>query len=193
MEARVSCDEGSFLVTAVDAAVFTVGMMLTEAEEEMLKNSEQRLKCIKSALSRIAYSDISRKNLYRKLRSKYPPKLCEETVELMAERGYIDDERLCRDTVETLYRVRLYGKRKIAAKLYADGFDSETVRNIFDEFEFDSDFENMEKLLMKKYGASAFKARREQKAKICAYLYSQGYGYSEINGIADSFAEDDDE
>jgi SOS response regulatory protein OraA/RecX len=103
--------------------VFTVGVMLTEAEEELLKTCEQRLKCIKSALSRIAYSDISRKNLYRKLRSKYPPKLCEETVELMVERGYINDERLCRDTVETLYRVRLYGKRKIAAKLYDAVFE----------------------------------------------------------------------
>jgi SOS response regulatory protein OraA/RecX len=149
----------------------------------------------RSALSKVAMTDIPKKLLESKLYYAYKnaesrrgapgsPRpagqqaaiepealkiLCALVCDEFEAAGYINDRRYALDKARYLKETKKYGKNKIKAYLYQKRIASDIIAEILEDGFFDdeeTDFENMRVLLRKKYGADLEKLDKSDRKDI---------------------------
>ena len=169
----------------------------------------------RSAISKVAMTDIPKKSLMSKLYFSYNQYLKKanqnkteknkieiepETLKILCglvcdefeDSGYIDDKRYALDKAKYLKEYKKYGNGKIKEYLYQKRVPSDIISEVLeDEFfsDEDGDTENMRNLLKKKYGENLNRldiSDRNDIQKAINMLVRNGYKYqSAKNTVAD--------
>ncbi len=136
-----------------------------------------------SACSSFAYSPSSYKGLYRKLVQKgFSRAVAEEAVELVRERGFLDERAIAMRRAEVLTQ-KLWGRSRIIAKLREEGFEHEGMY-VASEYLSGVDFaESCALAITKKYGE--IPCDRREREKLFAALMRLGYSSTDIKKAMD--------
>ncbi|MBQ7715017.1 MAG: RecX family transcriptional regulator [Clostridia bacterium] len=173
----------SYTVTPADLKKLSVseGDEIGDEIVEALEQCAMRLRCIKKAFDYLSYGDMSQKKLYMKLKKHFDKKLSSYVASLMVQRGYIDENARALYIAKELYHNSRFGKMRIKAKLFQQLFCKDAIDHAVDNLDADddTDFENIEYLLEKKYGNGPLD--RDEKQKAVAYLTRMGYTFDVIN------------
>lgn len=132
----------------------------------------------RSALSSLGFVQSSHKALYRKLIAKGHSKAaCEFAVELVREKGYIDESSLALRRAELMIE-KHKGKSRIISKLYEEGFGDDALEDV-KAYLLEIDFsEPCAEMIRKKYGEVP--TDRREKEKMYASLMRAGFSVAEI-------------
>lgn len=168
----------------------------------------------RSAIAKVALTDIPKKQLYRKLyfavlqnyknaeNKELEPETLKDLCRLVCDEfeaaGYIDDRRYAADRAKYLKESKKYGGGKIKEYLYQKGIASDIINEILeDEFFSDDDegnLENMRILLKKKYGENLNrldKSNRNDVQKAIRMLIRNGYKYQDAKKAVFDLIEDE--
>ncbi len=183
-EALVYCAGNRFRITLVDCELLSIdqGTVLTEEAYEQLLAADMRLACIQKAFSFLSYGDLSKKRLTEKLRRSFPKELCEETVDLLESRGYLNDLRLAGRYAENYYVLRSYGPMRIKQELYGKGFPIDVIEQTLEPYFFADHREKIVELIEKKYARETLSDAAVRR-KVSVYLNRYGYAWSEIADV----------
>lgn len=156
-----------------EAADLAVGDILDEEAYALLLRAEEEYRARRRALSILALSDNNEKTLKMKLVAKGTSRdIAEDVCRRMVELGYIDEHRqLCR-IISAEANGKMYGPKKIHARLMAKGYSSADIRLVMAELteSGEVDFERLAgELIAKNYPDGA---NYEEKMKL---LYKYGY------------------
>ena len=158
----------------------------------------------RSAITKIALTDVPKKQLFQKLyfavRQKYKDEnepetlkdLCGLVCDEFEAAGYINDRRYAENKAKYLKEFKKYGTGKIKEYLYQKGIPSNIINETLDDEIFsdeEDNLENMRVLLKKKYGENLDrldKSDRNAVQKAIHMLVRGGYKYQEAkNAVAD--------
>ena len=183
-EVTVKCSGENFLITLSDYLSLGIseGDFLSEEKAEALEYAAKKLSCIKSAFSMLSYNDMSSGKLKRKLSQKHEKDIAETVIEMLLERGYLNDEALAYRYAESFYESKKWGPARIRNELYARGFGSSDINYALEQFDGIDHSENIKMLLEAKYSKAQL-SDRDTARKAAAYLYRQGYESSDIYEI----------
>ncbi|MCL2099330.1 MAG: recombination regulator RecX [Oscillospiraceae bacterium] len=171
-----------------------------------------------SAVSKVAFSDMSKKSLYQKLyysiqknqnknaenaknnKTVIEPEelksLCSLVCDEFEQAGYINDKKYAFDRAVYLKEYKKYGVNRIRDYLYQKGVGKTAIDEALeDEFFADEegDFENMLGLLGKKFRSGLDKTDRKETAKAINLLARNGYAYHQAKKAVAAFTEDGEE
>ena len=156
-----------------EAAEFAVGDILDEEAYALLLHAEEEYRARRRALSILALSDNNEKTLKMKLVAKGTSReVAEDVCRRMVELGYIDERRQLRRIISAEANGKLYGPKKICARLMAKGYSSSDIRLVMSELAEcgDVDFERLAgELIARNYPNGA---NYDEKMKL---LYKHGY------------------
>jgi len=171
---------------------------------EFLSFLSRKYSIYRSAITKIAISDVPKKQLYQKLyfavlqnnKTKIEPDILKALCSLVCDEfeaaGYVDDRRYAADKARYLKEYKKYGNGKIKEYLYHKGVPSDIINEILDgEFFADegAELENMRALLKKKYGEPPGRLDRADRAgvqKAVNLLIRGGYKYQQAkNAVAE--------
>jgi regulatory protein len=183
-EVTIKCGGESYLITQADFQSLGIseGDFLDEDTLCSLEQAAIKLSCIKSAFSMLSYNDMSSGKLKRKLFQKYDKDIAETVVEMLSERGYINDTVLACRYAESFYSSKKWGPARIKSELYSRGFSSLDIEEALAPIEQLDHSENIRELLESKYSKQQL-SDRDTARKAAAYLYRQGYESSDIYEI----------
>lgn len=137
------------------------------ADEIASEDAEYR--CMKRALSILAYADNNRLTLKRKLRQAgFSSSVVENCVEECLRLGYVDECRQLRRLIWDEAEIKLRGRKYITAKLSAKGYPAGLISKITDELveEGQIDFDRSLARLVEKQGDGT-----DEMKKRLAYKY----------------------
>jgi len=184
--------------------------LLDEDCLEFLVFLSRKYSIYKSAISKVAMTDVPKKLLMSKLYFSYlkylkneiEPEtlktLCALVCDEFEASGYIDDRRYAFDKAKYLKESKKYGNGRIKEYLYQKKISSDIIAEVLeDEFFSDEDanIENMRNLLTKKYGANLDrldKSDRNDIQKAINMLIRNGYKYQNAKNIVADFIDDSD-
>ncbi len=183
-EVTVKCSGENYLITQSDYNSMEIeeGDFLSEEKTEALEYAAKKLSCIKSAFSMLSYNDMSSGKLKRKLFQKHEKEIAETVIQMLLERGYLNDEALAYRYAESFYSSKKWGPARIRNELFARGFSSSDINNAIEQFDNIDHSENIRALLESKYSKVQL-SDRDTARKAAAYLYRQGYESSDIYEI----------
>jgi len=165
----------------------------------------------KSAISKIAMTDIPKRQLFQKLYLSYrqylkneiEPEtlktLCGLVCDEFEAAGYIDDRKYALDKAKYLKEYKKYGNGRIKEYLYQKSVPTDIINETLeDEFfsDEDGDAENMRSLLTKKYGENLNrldKSDRNDIQKAISMLIRNGYKYQDAKNAVADFTDGADE
>lgn len=148
-----------------------VGDEIDDEMHEIIKDDDQRYRCMRDALSYLAYADNNRRTLYVKLiRRGYSRDMATDAVEECLRLGYINEpEQLKRAIVKEADKLR--GRAYIFKKLASKGYSASMINRALDELidSGDVDFSaNLQTLLYK----NDCQSEEERKKLMHKYGYS---------------------
>jgi len=173
---------------------------------EFLSFLSRKYSIYRSAISKVAISDVPKKQLYSKLyfavyqnnKTKIEPDtlkaLCSLVCDEFEAAGYIDDRRYAADKARYLKEYKKYGNGKIKEYLYHKGVPSDIISEILDGEIFtdeDAELENMRALLKKKYGEPPGRLDNTDRAdiqKAINLLIRGGYKYQQAKNAVAEYA-----
>ena len=138
-----------------------------------------RIRAKRRAMYILAARDHSKKELYDKLIKNYPAELCEEVTELMAEYGYIDEEKYA-NKLYRQYMNKGWGKSKIRFELKRRGLPDSCIRENEQEYDSEDFFDKLVEFIEKKYLAKLDFSDRQSIQRVTAALARRGYDYEGI-------------
>ncbi|MCL2158959.1 MAG: recombination regulator RecX [Oscillospiraceae bacterium] len=164
----------------------------------------------RSAISKVALTDVPKKQLFFKLYlavKKNSPDtdpealktLCSLVCDEFEALGYIDDRRYALEKAKYLRDYKKYGEGKIKEQLYQKGIPSDIISEILEGEDFSSEeaeineMENMRNLLKKKYGENLDrldKSERSDIQKAINMLIRNGYKYQAAKNAVFEFIDD---
>lgn len=163
----------------------------------------------KSAIAKLALTDIPKKQLFQKLyfavRQKYKDDktepetlrdLCGLVCDEFEESGYIDDRRYASNKAKYLKEYKKYGAGRIKEYLYQKGIPADIINETLDDGFFsddEGDLENMRALLKKKYGVNLERLDKSDcKAvqKAIHLLVRAGYKYQQAKNAVAAFLDE---
>lgn len=161
----------------LDGITLSVGEMERECLT-LLDKMADATAAYRSALSSLGFVVSSHKALYRKLLAKgYSKEACERAIELVREKGYIDESSLAIRRAELMVEKRR-GKARIISKLYEEGFCEDALEDVR-EFLSEIDFSEVcATFIEKKYGDVP--TERREREKMFSALMRAGFSPSEI-------------
>lgn len=126
----------------------------------------------------LEYGECSRKKMVYKLTQKgHDRESAEAAADMLVKAGYIDEYEQIHSAMLHACNDKCYGRKRIIAELYSNGFERETIREAFRLFEDELDYEEAKrKLLCRKFGSEEPIAEDlKQKQKIMNTLYRYGH------------------
>ena len=169
-ELHIPIDEWLALDIPAPPAVLDNGTVVA------LYRAEANFLAYEAALRMLAYGDNSSADLLRKLRLKKHSKAAAEyAVSAVKEQGYINDRALLCERILALANEKWHGRRKIVAELSAKGYNREEILDALSECEREIDFELNKARLVKRRFGDIKSLTREEKEKVRAFLYRNGY------------------
>lgn len=142
------------------------------------------------ALRLLEFRAHSEKELSDKLRRDgADPEDIEKTLDFCRRYNFVNDLQYAKGKAKDLQNLKKYGKRRIAAELYAKGISSEYVEEAVSELEFDNS-ESLLPLVEKKLGGDF---ERKSVERCIRYFIYRGYELRDIKECIETLKEDIDE
>lgn len=111
-----------------------IGDEISEGILDEIISEDEEYRCMKRALSILAYADNNRQTLKRKLRhAGFSSSVSERCTDQCVRLGYIDEARQLRRLIKEEAEVKLRGRRYITAKLVSKGYSGALVERVIDE------------------------------------------------------------
>ena len=169
-----------------------VGM---DVDEEMLNEllANSRLDEGKQkALDLLSRKSYTTKQLANKLSAKVGQEAAQSAIERMSDLGLVDDENYARQYVQELCNYKLYGRKRIAQKLYERGIEKTIAEDVLAEIDPQTEQDNALVLLNKKLFRGSTPVDKD---KAYAFLYRYGYTSDVISRVLSQleFLENEDE
>ncbi|MCL2095753.1 MAG: recombination regulator RecX [Oscillospiraceae bacterium] len=173
---------------------------------EFLAFLSKKYNIYRSAISKVALTDMPKRQLYQKLCfgvykniKNNNTEICKDTIKNLCSlvcdefeaAGYINDGRYAEDKAKYLKEYKKYGNNKIREYLYLKGIESDIISEVLDDNFFNDveiEFENMRNLLKKKYGENLErldKSDRNNINKALSMLIRNGYKYQDAKKALD--------
>ncbi|MBR4306158.1 MAG: regulatory protein RecX [Ruminiclostridium sp.] len=145
----------------------------------MTYTENDRIRAKRRAMYILAQRDHSSKELYDKLIRNYPSELCELTVELMKEYGYIDEEKYA----EKLYKecmTKGWGKSKIRYELRRRGLPEGLIARCEDNYDDEDFIDEIIELVNRKYAEKYDFSDFRDVQRLTVSLAGRGFSYDDI-------------
>ena len=142
----------------------------------------EKYRATKKALDILAYGRNSARTLVLKLRHRnFAPKVCEEVVALLVEKGYLrEDEDVVREA--ELCVGKYWGMRRILMHLHQKGYDNAAIGTA-KEYLAEVDFADLcAQLIRKEYGT--LPKDEAERNRVIAAVVRYGYSMTEIKNAA---------
>lgn len=147
---------------------------LTEAEVKKLKTRAMNV-----SLYALGNSEITRKDLKTKLyRKDIPDSIIEETLDLLEDKGYLNDARYAEAFVHSKIQYSKLSKRTIQAKLRLKGVDSSIIEKATADIEPEDEEEQAKELAQSRLRPTQKLERQKRFNTIVSYLLRRGYASS---------------
>ena len=170
-----------------------------------------------SAMSKIAFTDMSKKGLYQKLyyavlqnqrkpvaEGRKPAQiepeelknLCALVCDEFERAGYVNDKKYALEKAKYLKECKKYGKNRIKEYLYQKGASKDAIDEALeDEFfeDEEGDSANMQGLLARKFRSGIDKYDRNEVSKAVNLLARNGYSYGQAKKAVAEFIENQEE
>ncbi len=151
------------------------GMEIDADKLKEIKTAAEKTAVFLKCLHKLAAHDRSTKEMRTWLRDtlKVPSSLCREILDKLTERGYLDDERYCREQIGMM-KSALKGQRLIREALLAKGIEEEMIDRQLAAFKDEEDNARRygEKILRARSKGSLRKAKDEIRTKLVQRGYS---------------------
>lgn len=160
---------------------FSDGEISREDMKEILRE-EEKYRATKKALDILAFGRNSARTLALKLRHRnFSPAVADEVVELLVEKGYInEDEDVVREA-ELCVR-KYWGMRRILMHLHQKGYDNAAI-NVAKEYLAEVDFAELcADLIRKEFGT--LPKDEQERNRVIASVVRYGYSMTEIKNAA---------
>ena len=173
--------DGEYQITT-DSEFWTLhglpdGTELTEQEWEELVQQIERTKAVNKCYDLLSRRDHSKKELLTKLLRTVSAENARYAVELMEEKGYLDDEKYARKLCAYLLESKNLSKRHLAAEMAKRGLSRDLISQVLEEVEVDP-VSQIVQLLQTKFAAKLQAENGVQ--KVTAALLRKGFTYADI-------------
>ncbi len=157
----------------MDEVGYGVDVTITEEAWQTLCEQSVRNRAKDKGLYLLSLRDRSRGELLRKLKEEFDEDVAADTVERLAELGFLDDEALAERWAADLSRRKCYSRTRVEQELVKRGFDREVARNAAANLD-EEDVGKALALLRKKYynRMTSEDGRRKTMAAMLRYGFS---------------------
>lgn len=161
---------------------------IDEEEYERLETAARLFLAIRCGENLLSYGSNSARTLTQKIiRHGYPRETAEAAVAALSEMGLIDEERDMEREVERCL-ARLWGEKRILARLWERGFSVDATRRL-PELLAEVDFAaQCAKLLRRHYGD--LPDAPDEQRRMFAFLTRNGYTYDQIRRAIRALSEE---
>ena len=190
----IDLGQGRHKITLEDGTIFVLyrkelekwklseGTPLSENDFREIKQDILLKRAKKRGLYLLEKQGRSRSNLMAKLQEGlYPEDVIEQAMTYIESFGYLDDEKLARDLVESRRTRKSY--REIVGTLQSKGIKQETIQKVMEEH-YDEDYEKEAiQYLMNKKRIHLETFTQQEKNKFFNYLARKGFSYDSIQRV----------
>ncbi len=149
------------------------------------------IEALEKARNYCAYQERCQQEVIEKLKSFQLTKDEMDYVLLLLIQGnYLNEERFARAYASGKFRIKKWGKRKIAFHLGSKGLTKKCIELGLSEIDNDEYFETLNQLVSSKLETTQEPNPYKKKSKIYSYLYGRGYESNLINEIFQDKFED---
>lgn len=172
----------SFFDETYISSKIKIGDELTDDQFLKIKLESEKKLSFNKSLDYIAHRmrAISEVRQYLK-RKDFCDEAIDYAIDKLYEYKYIDDKKFANAYTKDRINIKLKGKRYILAQLNKYKIDKEIIQSIEDEYDYDKEYENAQKLVIKlnkKHVKEENKYKRVQ--KISAAMARMGYDWDTI-------------
>ncbi|NOZ72639.1 MAG: RecX family transcriptional regulator [Chloroflexi bacterium] len=129
-------DTFAFAVPDIEAARLHVGQHLSDTEIRQLQQLNTEAKAYDRALRLLGHRPRSEQEMRTRLRqAHFEPDVCDQVIERLKDRGYIDDHEFVRWWLENRSQFHPSGRSLLAAELRQKGIDSDTINTALAELD----------------------------------------------------------
>ena len=114
------------------------------------------------------------------LKKDVPVDIIEKTLDLLEEKGFLDDYNYAVLYIHDAQNLKKYGQNKIKYSLQQKGINKDVINEAMDEIDFDLEYENI-KILLKNKIKEDYSYKSINKA--VRFLLGRGYNYSMIKDV----------
>ena len=176
----VFVDGEYWYILVAEIIVFNHIKVGKEVDEDFLSDikmqAEQR-KARERAYYLLEHRDHSKKELYDKLLKSVSPQVAAQTVKLMEEQGFLDDEAYAQKLLDYYMSTKNWGARRAYCEMLKKGIDKEIASAALEEIKVDY-VEKILGVIEKKYYYCLDDYKSQQKA--IAALLRLGFSYDDI-------------
>jgi regulatory protein len=142
------------------------------------------------ALRLLARRQYSRVELKLKLLQKdYQPKLIEDALNELSDKGILDDNKFASVFIEEKLRTKNWGKRKLKSELIKKGVHEKIISKVLGELLAETDLSvNAQTIAIKKLKSLKYRNydKKTLKQKISSFLVARGYDFEIVNEITNN-------
>lgn len=181
-EIAVACGGEDYLITEADFLALGISQSGT-VDIEKLSFFAEKLACIKKAQSYLSSGDLSTRRLGEKLKltKSFGDDVISAVINLLTEKGYLDDSSLAERRADELAEKRRWGKMRIKNYLYEKGFTRDDINNALENTDANIFTENLTILIKREVAGKKYDlSDRKSKAKLGNFLFRAGYSWDEI-------------
>ncbi len=125
--------DGEYTLTLYDDYWYTSGYTenqeISEDELASLKEEAGFRSAYEKGIQYLSMRAYSKKEMYNKLKMKFPVDCVNRAIDKMTDRGYLDDEAFANFFARHLFEVKKYDVKRISYELHMKGVSSEIVDN----------------------------------------------------------------
>ncbi len=188
--------DGEYLLTVDDDFWFSSGYVsgdeIDDGDLAAFKEAAGSRLAFNSAMFSLDLRDHSEREIRNKLSRKYDEQSVDSAVEKLLNYGYINDTRYAENLTRELFERKKYGKNRVKSELYKRGIASETINEVLENYEEESEIDNVQTIvdiIAKKYYNKMIDEKSRQ--KVFAALVRLGYGFSDIREAMSEFSSDE--
>lgn len=157
-----------------------IGSQISSEELNALSEESNLIKAKQRAFNMLSQQNYTKSQMEKRLSMKTSPQSAKKATEKMEELGLINDTQYAKDYAESLFRYKLYGKKRIKKCLFERGIEKELIEDTLDELDFSEDFERAVAVANKKY---PIVENEKDVKRLFAALVRYGYDYDVIKNV----------
>lgn len=188
--------DGEYLLTVDEDFWFSSGYIsgdeIDDGDLAAFKEAAGSRLAFNSAMFSLDLRDHSERELRNKLSRKYDENSVNTAMEKLLDLGLVNDRRYAELLVRELYERKKYGRNRVKNELYRRGIDSEIINEVIEEYENESEQDNIQTIvdiIRKKYYNKLIDEKSRQ--KVVAALVRLGYSFSDIRQAMSEFSSDE--
>lgn len=180
--------EFAFALSLIEAARLHKGQSLNEAEIVTLRDEDEVIKAVDTAVNFISFRPRSIHEVRRNLAEKdVPEAVIDMAVERLSTLGYVDDFAFARYWIENRESFKPLSPAALRQELQQKG----VVRDIIDEVLSDLNADDAAyRAALTQVRRIRTKDRREFKRKLGAFLQRRGFSFSTVRSVTTRIIED---